>query len=202
MDTHATTQRSTCSAPISAPSGSRRDRVYRPTQSYRIRQETNHPPNFRSRRVIPAKPPRNRRVRGATTVLAIILETIEIVSRPRGAMLLQMEDRRKRAVGSKRNTRSNTLIRIATMNRLATHTRHKSFYPDPFLPDPKRRTCIYPLSSYSATWIFGYCKPSSSQLSTSSIAPSRSCPLGAGSLSWTCTTHLPCTPSTPSFQCW
>lgn len=45
-----------------------------------------------------------------------------------------------------------------------------------------------------------YCKPSSSQLSTSSIAPSLSCPRGAGSLSCTCTTLLPCTLRTPSFQ--
>jgi hypothetical protein len=45
-----------------------------------------------------------------------------------------------------------------------------------------------------------YSRPSSSQLSTSSIAPSLSCPLGAGSLSWTWTTHLPCTLWTASRQ--
>lgn len=45
-----------------------------------------------------------------------------------------------------------------------------------------------------------YTSPSSSQLSTSSIAPSLSCPLGGGSQSCTWTTDLPCTLLMPSFH--
>jgi hypothetical protein len=39
------------------------------------------------------------------------------------------------------------------------------------------------IKNETSTTLLPYCRPSSSQLSTSSIAPSLSCPLGAGSLS-------------------
>jgi hypothetical protein len=48
-------------------------------------------------------------------------------------------------------------------------------------PTPNMRALVIAKSYINDT--VAYCKPSSSQLSTSSSAPSLSCPLGAGSLS-------------------